>query len=234
MDYSSPIDFIKVPAEIEAKFLNEDGDKFKYYRGTITNIHNYEYDAKGKFVECTVIYDDGDEVSHTILHENDFESEDDDSWRFVDSSSKIIKTLATTCKDIKAIKEQMCLMYETRKLEEEEDDDYDEDFEEDDDDDEDFDEDEEDEDEDEDEDEEDDQEDEEDEGEDEEDEDEEDEGDDANFDDDSGFEYSRRLRRSPTSCCMVKASHFWLVLLDGMVLGAALCLFVVTVVKKNV
>ena len=126
MDYTSPISHIKVPIEIEAKFLNEQGDKFQYYRGTITKLHSVQENDRGKFVECDVIYDDGDEVYHTIFNEADFESDDDDSWRFADgSSSKIIKMLAINSKDIQDLKENVRLLLQKTifNLHEDEDDD---------------------------------------------------------------------------------------------------------------
>ena len=103
----SPISFIKVPMEIEAKFLNGDGDKFKYYRGTITHVHEVGNINGNAYMDCHVIYDDGDEVFHSIFHDDDFESDTDDSWRFVDSNSKIIKALRDNTLELDKIKKKL-------------------------------------------------------------------------------------------------------------------------------
>ena len=142
MDLTSPISYIKVPMHIEAKFLNSEGDKFAYYHGTITKINEIGANEHGRFIDCSVIYDDGDEVSHSIFNDVDFESDNDDSWRFTDMNSKIIKMLSNNCLDIKDLKENMRMLFlrtiqalhqdvkEDDDEEEEEDDDEDEEEEE--------------------------------------------------------------------------------------------------------
>ena len=125
MDSSSPISFIKTPSEIEVKFksgIDEDDEAYKFFRGTITKINNIDVDEdNGKFINCSIIFDDGDEVEHSILYDKDFESETNDSWKFADEKSQLIKYIVENKKDIQSLQDAMARFVDKFYKEEEED-----------------------------------------------------------------------------------------------------------------
>lgn len=107
MDEISPVSFIKPSVEIEAKFLNDEGDKYIWYRGVVTKVHKVHSSPTGRYIDCDVLYDDGEEVKNSIFHDVDFEEDNDDSWRFAEAWSKLIKIVEQKNKEIEWLREEI-------------------------------------------------------------------------------------------------------------------------------
>jgi hypothetical protein len=90
----SPVTFVKPNVIIEAKFIDEDGDEYRWYTGKVTRVHKVVKSKFGNYVDCDIEYEDDEKVNHSILHDQDFEEEDsEDAWRFEEAWSKLVKLL---------------------------------------------------------------------------------------------------------------------------------------------
>jgi hypothetical protein len=108
---NSSISYFKVPVEIEAKFYDENEENFEFYRGTVTHVHRFSED----YVVCDVTYDDGEIIPNSVFYEEDFEAEDsEDTWRFVNLNSKMIKTLNVHTDQIQELKENIDIVAEEK------------------------------------------------------------------------------------------------------------------------
>lgn len=85
----SPSNFVDVGEKVHAVFV--DGDVAKWYEGEVKLVTTRSEDKDGKFVECDVLFNDG-ETLETVLHDADFCNKDSlDSWRFSWSTSRLIQ-----------------------------------------------------------------------------------------------------------------------------------------------
>uniref|UniRef100_A0A6C0BFD4 Tudor domain-containing protein n=1 Tax=viral metagenome TaxID=1070528 RepID=A0A6C0BFD4_9ZZZZ len=94
----SPLQFVTANTRICAYFINE--EESAWYHGTVTKVHKVE---GAEYVECDIVYDDGDLWLNTRLYEHDFENEcSEDAWRFVDNYQTYM-----IFRDIRNIKEYL-------------------------------------------------------------------------------------------------------------------------------
>lgn len=103
---TDPINFVVPGSEVQVKFHNN--DEVQYFSGTIKQVNHYGRDANGGYVNCYIIYDDGEEIPDAVLYNGDFENKDsEDTWKFNNNLSLIIKGLYDNTKDIIDLKERV-------------------------------------------------------------------------------------------------------------------------------
>ena len=83
--------YIKTGSEIEARYVdpNKD-DETRWYRGIVKKINKYGTSSCGKYVECDVMYDDGELVKGWRFYDEDYGEE---VWRFSSLHADLIDTL---------------------------------------------------------------------------------------------------------------------------------------------
>jgi hypothetical protein len=109
---SNPVTFIKPDTEIESKFLDEN-DTYIWYKCTVNKINELVINTNGCYVDCDVIYDDGEEVVNSVFHDIDFEEDSDTAWRFTHQWSKLIKIINKKDEEIKQLREDLDFLEET-------------------------------------------------------------------------------------------------------------------------
>jgi hypothetical protein len=90
-----PSKFIKQGSTLLVRFLDEDGEQYKWYKGTVTcppcqfNEH----------VCCDISYEDGEIVKEACFYDDDFFADDtEEAWKFDGEVSHLIRYLAKTYK----------------------------------------------------------------------------------------------------------------------------------------
>lgn len=107
MDYE-PVFFITQDIDLLIKFKNE--DEYEYYKGNVKKINYFGRDQNGGFINCHVVYDDGEEVEDEQLYNKDFENlESDATWKITTNTSLLIKYLVETNKEIKELKNKISI-----------------------------------------------------------------------------------------------------------------------------
>lgn len=98
--YISPSAYVKTGEYIKAIFLEED-DTMKWYNGRISRVHRRDKDQDGAFVECNILYDDGELTRKARLYDKDFAaSKSMDAWRFASLSfTSLIQQLEEKCQE---------------------------------------------------------------------------------------------------------------------------------------
>lgn len=87
-----PSKFITIGTEIQALFVDEDGESLKWYKGIVTRVVG----QNDGFVRCDVVYDDGEVVKDTELYDVDFDSGDyEDAWKFDNEISHLVKYMVS-------------------------------------------------------------------------------------------------------------------------------------------
>lgn len=121
-DYVKPSGFVQKNETVEVLFMEEDAPK--WYKGTVTDINHYGKDAFGYYVECAVLYDDGEFVADSRFYDCDFNNpESTDSWRFPSALTGVLTILDKTRQDIDLLKKKQKMSFEAIS-EEEDDEDY--------------------------------------------------------------------------------------------------------------
>ena len=102
-----PIYFLAPGIDINVKFLG-DGDKETFYKGKIQRINSMGNDANGTYVNCHIVYDDGEEVCDSYLYNKDFENKDsEDTWKYDSNMSLLIKYMVESNKEINSLKSRL-------------------------------------------------------------------------------------------------------------------------------
>lgn len=103
-----PTLFFKEGSNIEARFLGEDDETLKWYKGVVTKINYYGQDVLGTYVSCHVLYEDGEDVPDSFFYDKDFNDDDnEESWRFEGNISTLIKYMVMNNKEINILKTQL-------------------------------------------------------------------------------------------------------------------------------
>lgn len=79
--------------EIEAAFISDDPD-YEWFQGIVKDVIKYGKDASGNYVECNVLFDDGEYVSNWRFYDDDYgDNLGEGAWRFVSPLSGLIHSL---------------------------------------------------------------------------------------------------------------------------------------------
>lgn len=125
-----PVRFIRPGTEVEARFIGEN-DRLEWYKGTVKRVNFFGDDNSGTFINCSVLYEDGELVEESVFYDKDFDQEDNlDSWRFDGTVTMLISYIRQHTSEIEELKEELQTRRDmesefTKLLEEELDDDYD-------------------------------------------------------------------------------------------------------------
>jgi hypothetical protein len=102
-----PIKFIKKGTELEVRFLGDD-DKYKWYTGIVHEINYYGEDISAKFINCQILYEDGEVVNDANFYNDNFNDEDNiDAWRFVGNISMLISFIIKNTNEINNLKDEL-------------------------------------------------------------------------------------------------------------------------------
>lgn len=100
-EFISPSTFVREDERIEVFFL--DGTS-GWYKGRVSSIGHYGKDKHGRYVECEVVYEDGDVIKDTRLYDDDFNTDSPDAWRFSSSLNGVLEALDEARRDIATLK----------------------------------------------------------------------------------------------------------------------------------
>lgn len=99
-----PVKFIIKGTELEVRFIGED-DEFQWYKGIVQDINFYGEDDNGTFINCKILYEDGELIDETILYNINFNDDDSiDAWRFVGDISMLISYMINTVNELTKLK----------------------------------------------------------------------------------------------------------------------------------
>lgn len=102
-----PVKFIKQGSELEVRFIGED-DKLQWYRGIVQKVHRFGEDDVGAYVDCDVLYEDGEHVTHAVFYSKDFDEENTlDAWRFSGNISLLISFMIKNTAELQSLKDEI-------------------------------------------------------------------------------------------------------------------------------
>lgn len=81
-----PSDFVEENTKILARFTED-----KWSTGIVAEIKERGTDLYGSYIQCAIVYEDGELIEDEILYDNSFEEESDDGWKLETENSKLIK-----------------------------------------------------------------------------------------------------------------------------------------------
>lgn len=100
-----PIKFIKKGVELEVRFI--DNDDHKWYKGVVQKINNFGIDDRGHYVNCVIVYDDGEIENEAIFYDVDFDGDGLDSWKFVGNISILLSFIIKNTLEIQDLKDEL-------------------------------------------------------------------------------------------------------------------------------
>lgn len=87
--------YVKVGTNIEAWYVDttDDGpDTHRWFQGIVKKVHKYGEDRFGRYVECDVLYDDGELVKEQVFYDGDY---GEDVWRFSGELGRLVGNLVS-------------------------------------------------------------------------------------------------------------------------------------------
>ena len=119
--HTIPSSFVYKDEILEVRFLDAE-NHMNWYKGTVIHVDHYGYDEEGPYVECEIMYDDGEHAPDTRLYDKDFNDADNlNAWRFASNLSKLIESMENVHKELESVKYRL---YDIEEAQE-----YDDDFE---------------------------------------------------------------------------------------------------------
>jgi hypothetical protein len=122
----NPIKFINPDVPVYVQFL--ENDERKYFRGIVKKVNELTED----YVNCHVIYEDGEEVKDQYLYNDCFDNEESDNpWKFDCNTSILLKYMIENNNEINELKETISAFELVDEVDEDDEDDEDDEEEED-------------------------------------------------------------------------------------------------------
>ena len=106
--------YVKVGTNIEAWYVDieqsskkglwsdtsDDGrgsDTHRWFQGIVKKVHRYGEDRFGRYVECDVLYDDGEMVKEQVFYDGDYGN---DVWRFAGDLGGLVSNLVSYVEEL--------------------------------------------------------------------------------------------------------------------------------------
>lgn len=91
MTYNTSVSrYVRLGTEVEAKYIDSEDDEYRWFQGLVKRIRKYNNDNYGRYVECDVLYDDGEYVKCERFYDCDY---GDDVWRFSSHLAPLVQNL---------------------------------------------------------------------------------------------------------------------------------------------
>lgn len=93
----SPTDFVATNVELMVKYVTDSGPE--WCTGIVTEVHEYGTDNGHYYVECSIKFDDEDDVLVETLWEFDYQKNNDDAWKFTSNYTPLVTNVLSVANE---------------------------------------------------------------------------------------------------------------------------------------